>query len=285
MTPADEWLLLKLAALRIGEAWLLRAPGALRGVPHERIFQEALRIGKAKLNQAQLEGTLRLRGVKRGTDEEVDILGSAVNHFSLDYFNSRLARLSSRGGHGLTEYDGVKVRLADVERLEREAEAQSPPAPDVDPEKKAARAEAAVALRAAMSAKALAKASATALAKTRDNQAREEAKRQAEAVEAERQRLTRETLKAEAQAAVERLAREAEDVEQPAPPKAKRGRPRGGDTVAMRDADAMTKRKALDPDNFEIAYKRELEKTMSKPSAARRIRNAKPLMKQPDTGK
>jgi hypothetical protein len=127
MAPA-EWLLLKLAALRIGEAWLLPSAreGALRGVPHEMLFREALRIGAAKLNQAWLEGALPLRGVKHGTDEEIDVPSSAVNRFGLDCSGSRLGCPNGRGGWRLIEYRRVKARLADVERLALETRTPIP---------------------------------------------------------------------------------------------------------------------------------------------------------------
>jgi hypothetical protein len=81
-----EWLLLKLAAERIGAARLLPAwrDGALRSVPSETIVREVMRIGAARLNRASLEGTLPLRGVKHGTDEEIDIPSSVAGRLVLD---------------------------------------------------------------------------------------------------------------------------------------------------------------------------------------------------------
>ena len=146
MAPA-EWLWLKLAAERIGAARLLPAwrVGAMRGVPSKAIAREALRIGAAKLNQAWLEGTLPLRGVKRGTDEEIDIPSSEAGRLALDCARNHLVRLSSRGRRRLIEYRNVKARLTAVERLKREARAQTkrPKATKRGREKEAARVEAA----------------------------------------------------------------------------------------------------------------------------------------------
>ena len=98
MAPA-EWLLLKLAAERIGAERLLPAwrEGALRSVPSKAIAQEALLIGAAKLNQTWLEGTLPLRGIQRGTDEEVDISSSEAGRLALDCARNRLV-LPKRSG-------------------------------------------------------------------------------------------------------------------------------------------------------------------------------------------
>ena len=114
MAPA-EWLLLRLAAERIGAAPLLPAGrgGALRSVPSETIVREVMRIGAAKLNQVWPEGTLPLRGVKRGTDEEIDIPSSEAGRLALDCARNCLVRLSSRGRRRLIEYHSVKARLRD----------------------------------------------------------------------------------------------------------------------------------------------------------------------------
>ena len=146
MAPA-EWLWLKLAAERIGAARLL-PPGAcgrcaaFRG---EAIAREALRIGEAKLNQAWPEGTLPLRGVERGTHDEIDIPSSEAGRLALDCARNHLVRLSSRGRRRLIEYSNVKARLTVVERLKREARAQTkrPKATKRGREKVAARVEAA----------------------------------------------------------------------------------------------------------------------------------------------
>jgi hypothetical protein len=145
MAPA-EWLWLKLAAERIGAARLLPAwrEGALRGVPSEAIVRKVMRIGATKLNQAWPEGTLPLRGVKHGTDEEIDIPSSEAGRLALDCTRNCLVRLSSRGRRRLIEYRNVKARLTAVERLKREARAQTkrPKATKRGGEKEAARVEA-----------------------------------------------------------------------------------------------------------------------------------------------
>jgi hypothetical protein len=128
MAVAAEWLLLKLAAERIGAARLLPAwrDGALRSVPSETIVREVMRIGAARLNRASLEGTLPLRGVKHGTDEEIDIPSSVAGRLVLDCGPNCLVRLSSQGRRRLIEYHSVKARLTDVERLEQEAKPPTP---------------------------------------------------------------------------------------------------------------------------------------------------------------
>jgi hypothetical protein len=235
---AAEWLLLKLAAERIGAPRLLPAwrGGALRSVPSETIVREVMRTGAAKLNRALLEGTLPLRGVKHGTDEEIDIPSSVAGRLILDCDSNCLMRLSSQGRRRLIEYRSVKARLTDVERLEQEARAQTkrPKATKRDREKEAARVEAAAALKAAMRAATLAKATATALAA------------------------------AEAKA----IALAADTPPPPNPPKRQRGRPAGQPTVATRDAKTI--------DEFgEQHLKDTLIRTMSKPSVARRLRAAR----------
>ena len=86
MAAEAEWLLIKLMAEQIGADRLLPAwrKGALRRVPREAIARKALQIGEAKLNQTWLEGTLSLRGIKRGTDDEIDISSSVAGHLVLD---------------------------------------------------------------------------------------------------------------------------------------------------------------------------------------------------------
>ena len=254
MAPA-EWPLLKLAAERIGAERLLPAwrEGSLRSVPIKAIAQKALQIGAAKLNQTWLERTLPLRGIKRWTDEEVDIPSSEAGRFTLDCGGNRLVRLSSRGLRRLTEYHSVKARPDAVERLEREARAQTkrPKATKRDREKEAARVEAARFWR------------------------EKEAERARVGAEGAAEWLAREAERKveEAKRAVEERALEAET------PKAKqRGRPPKEFTVAMADAKKLKDFAKLYPDDDEAAVKKlrdSLKGTMTKPSIARRLREAR----------
>jgi hypothetical protein len=125
---AAEWLLVKLVAEQIGADRLLPAwrKGALRSIPREAIAQKALRIGEARLNQVWLEGALPLRGIKVGTDEEINIPSSEAGRFALDCARSRLGCPNGRGGWRLIEYRNVKGRLVDVERPAQEVSTPTP---------------------------------------------------------------------------------------------------------------------------------------------------------------
>jgi hypothetical protein len=128
MAAAAEWLLVKLVAKQIGAGRLLPAwrKGALRSIPSEAIARKALQIGEAKLNQMLLEGALPLRGVKVGTDEEIDIPSSEAGRLALDCARNRLGYPNGRGGWRLIEYRSVKARLVDVERPAQEVSTATP---------------------------------------------------------------------------------------------------------------------------------------------------------------
>jgi hypothetical protein len=246
MAPA-EWPLLKLAAERIGAEWLLPAwrEGALRSFPSKAIAQKALQIGAAKLNQTWLERTLPLRGIKRWTDEEVDIPSSVAGRLVLNCGSNCLVRLSSQGLRRLTEYHSVKARPDAVERLEREARARAkrPKATKRDREKEAARVEAARVWR-----------------EKEAERARVGAERAAEWLARETERKVE-----EAKRAAEERALEAETSKAT---KRGRGRPLGQTSVAMTDAKMI--------DDFGEPHLRDILKgTMTKPSIARRLRAAR----------
>ena len=206
MAPA-EWLLLKLAAERIGAARLLPAwrEGALRSVPSKAIAQEALRIGAAKLNQSVARGNASAsrRQARDGRRDRHPELGSRPPCARLRPQPPWL-RLSGRGRRRLIEYRSVKARLDAVERLEREARAQTkrPKATKRDREKEAARVEAARFWR-----------------EKEAERARVGAERAAEWLAREAERKAE-----EAKRAAEERAREAET---PKAMKRGRGRPRG----------------------------------------------------------
>ena len=295
MAPA-EWLWLKLAAERIGAARLLPAwrVGAMRGVPSEAIAREALRIGEAKLNQAWPEGTLPLRGVKHGTDDEIDIPSSEAGRLALDCARNHLVRLSSRGRRRLTEYRDVKARLTAVERLKREARAQTkrPEATKRGREKEAARVEAARIWREKEAERARVGAERAREAERIWRAEAEEARREkeeAERVAEQRARDEEEAARLEAEKGAREAEREAEEAERAReamaetpkpPPKHPGGRPRGQPTVAMADAKKLEDFEVRFPDEDEAQLLQRLKndlRTMTKPSVDRRGRAAKAL--------
>jgi hypothetical protein len=293
--PNSEWLSLKLAAERIGEERLLpdAREGALRGVRIEAIVRDVMRIGAAKLDRAWLEGTLPLRGVKHGTDEEIDIPSSEAGRLALDCFSNCLVRLSSQGRRRLPEYHSVKARLVVVELLERDAKPppKSPEAIQREREKKAARIEAAriwkdVAERVRGRAERSAEFERIWGEKKAEKARRE--KEEAERAAEQRAREEEEAARVEAEKRAREAEKEAEETEwarealaetPKLPPKHPGGRPPGQPGVAMADAKKLDDFETRFPDEDEAQLlqrlKNDLQGTMTKPSVARRVRAAK----------